>query len=110
MDEPNAEGGKGKMWKREQGNEGLADGGNGAMAPGTRAWSVAFLRKARVDIPFGPRRHPKNGDATGDFTVCGDGRRLMRQALRHAILMLGLAGLLGAPDLALAAELDWKAV
>ena len=34
----------------------------------------------------------------------------MRQALRHAILMLGLAGLLGAPDLALAAELDWKAV
>jgi len=28
----------------------------------------------------------------------------MRQALRHAILMLGLAGLLGAPDLALAAE------
>src|SRR3989475_1104804 len=32
------------------------------------------------------------------------------QALKHAILVLGLAAIVGTPELALAAEPDWKAV
>ncbi len=34
----------------------------------------------------------------------------MRQPLRHAILVLGLAAIVGTPELALASEPDWKAV